>query len=198
MTSFILIDCECSITHQKTRIKRETLYKKCGFKTDIDFGMRHTWLVETSNIHSIELWAQCSGTVENVNKFTLPAPLNDKTYYGTLAIVALNEKGVIISMNIEKWKKIYEQLMVDIDTEELQSDDDDDEDDESFSVKEKAFVDEDSCEDADENEYDDDENDEKNAVHQNPIETEFDEDEMLNQLQCGSELEEEAYDYPDT
>ena len=147
MTTIILINKECSIAQQKIRIKRETLYKKCGFKSSSDFGLRHTWLVETANIHSIELWAQCSGAVADVNKFTLPAPLNAKTYYGTIAIVALNEKCDIISINSEKWKKIYEQLMMDIDSEELQSD----EDDESFSAKEKAFVDDNSCEDADEN-----------------------------------------------
>ena len=192
MTSFILIDQECSVTQQKSRIKRDMLYKKCGFKSSSDFGLRHTWLVETANIHSIELWAQCSGAVADVNKFTLPAPLNVKTYYGTIAIVALNEKCDIISINSEKWKKIYEQLMMDIDSEELQSDDDD----ESFSAKEKAFADDDSCEDADENDNET-EDDEKNAVRQNHIESDFDEDELLTQLRCGSELEEEPYDYSD-
>ena len=193
MSLFILIDKECSITQQKSRIKRETLYKKCGFKTAGDFGLQHTWLVETSNIHSVELWAQCTGAAADENNLTLPTPLNTKTYYGTMAIVALNEKGDIISMNIEKWKKIYEQLIGDIDSEELQSD----EDDESFSAKEKAFVDDDSCEDADENDNET-EDDEKNAVRQNHIESDFDEDELLTQLQCGSELEEEPYDYSDT
>ena len=190
MTSFILINQEFSITQQKTRINRETLYKKCGFKSNNDFGVRHTWLVETSNIHSVELWAQCVGTNEDENKFTLPAPLDAKTYYGTMAIVALNEKCDIISITNEKWKKIYEQLMVDIDSEELQSDDEDD--DMSFSAKEKTFADDDSCEDADENE------DDNGIVHQNSIESDFDEDELLTQLQCGSELEEETYDYSDT
>ena len=196
MTSFILIDQECSITQQKCRIKRDALYKKCGFKIANDFELRHTWMVETCNIHSIELWSQCSGGDANKNKFTLPPPLNVKTYYGTMAVIALNGKGDIISINNEKWKKIYEHLTGDIESEELQSDDD--EDDLSFSAKEKAFVDDDSCDDADENDYDDDENEDDNGiVHQNSVESEFDEDELLTQLQCGSELEEEPYDYSD-
>jgi hypothetical protein len=195
MTSFILIDHECSITQQKARIKRETLYKKCGLKTANDFGPRHTWLVETFNIHSIELWAHCVGTIADENKLTLPAPLTPKTYYGTMVIIALNKKGDIISMNIEKWKKIYEQLMNDIESDEIQSDEDDD-DDAFFSAKEKTFVDDDSCEDADEN--DNETENDNHDVSQNHAGSDFDEDELLTQVHCGAELEEELYDYSDT
>jgi hypothetical protein len=196
MITIILINKECSIAQQKTRIKRETLYKKCGFKTDSDFGLRHTWQVEMLNIHSIEIWGQTAGSDTDENKFTLPSPLNMKTYYGTLAIVAVSKKGDNVSITIEKWNKIYQHLMAEADSEELQSDDDDvEEDDCSFAEKETNFTECDSDEDA--REIEDTDEDNKNIDVKNNIDSD-DEDDTVTQLQYGSELEEEEYDHSDT
>ena len=200
MTTFILIDEDGSIKQQKSRVNRETLYKKCGFKKSDEFKLQHTWLVETCNIHSVELWARDVFSRENENKYILPSPLTTRTYYGTIAAIALNEKGDIISMTIEKWKKIYEDLCGYIESEELQSDDDEeididaDELDGLISTKEKASYlnDEESNEET--NELEDD----VPTVRKLPNELELDDEEMLNQLQCGSELEEEEYEYSDT
>jgi hypothetical protein len=196
MTTIILINKECSIAQQKTRIKRETLYKKCGFKTDSDFGLRHTWQVEMLNVHSIEIWGQTTGIDTDENKFTLPSPLNMKTYYGTMAIVAVSKKGDNVSITIEKWNKIYQHLMDETDSEELQSDDDVEEDDDvSFSAKETNFAEGDSDEEA--REFEDACEDNKNIVVKNNIVFDYDEDDTVNHLQYGSELEEEEYEYSD-
>lgn len=197
MTTIILINKECSIAQQKIRIKRETLYKKCGFKTDSDFGLRHTWQVEMLNIHSIEIWGQTTGIDTDENKFTLPSPLNMKTYYGTMAVVAVSKKGENVSITIEKWNKIYQQLMDETDSEELQSDDDDveEDDDVSFSAKETNFTEGDSDEDA--REFEDAYEDNKNTVEKNIIVFD-DEDDTFDNLHYGSELEEEEYEYSDT
>lgn len=191
MTTLILIDEDCSIKQQKTRVSRDTLYKKCGFKNSDGFKLQHKWIVESNNIHIIELWAKDVGVTENENNYTLPYPLNDNVYYGTFALIAVNDKDSIISMNIEKWKKIYDILNEDNDT---QPDDDTD----SISVKDtncEYLKDEYNCgEDSNEEE---DDNDDKATVRKPLSESELDDDELIDQIHCGSELEEEEYVYSD-
>ena len=197
MTTFILIDEDGSIKQQKSRVNRETLYKKCGFKKSDEFKLQHTWLVETCNIHSVELWARDVFSRENENKFILPSPLTTRTYYGTIAAIALNEKGDIISMTIEKWKKIYEHLYGDIESEELQSDEEEEEvdDDGSISAKEKPSYIKDDYNDGEEsNEGANELEDDVPVVRQLPSDSELDDEELLNQIPGGSELEEEEYD----
>ena len=198
MTTLILIDEDCSIKQQKFRVNRDTLYKKCGFKKSDGFKLQHTWVVETNNIHSVEIWAKDYG--ENENKYTLPTPLNNKVYYGTIALVALNEKGDIISMNIEKWKKIYEHLYGDIESEELQSEEGEEDETVSISTKEKTcyLKDEYDCEDSNEGLEEENDIDDVPNVRKIPSETELDDEDLINQIHCGSELEEEEYVYSDT
>lgn len=199
MTTLILIDEDCSIKQQKSRVNRDTLYKKCGFIKNDGFNLQHTWVVETSNIHSVEIWAKDAGLVDNENKYTLPSPLNAKVYYGTIALVAVNEKGDIISMNIEKWKKIYEHLYGDIESEELQSDEEEDEP-ESISAKEPIghLKDDYDCEDSNEEGEEENDIDEVPNVRKLPSESELDDEDLITQIHCGSELEEEEYVYSDT
>ena len=170
MTSIILINEDCSINQQKVRINRDTLYKKCGLKKD-ELVLQHTWSVDMFNIATIELWAKDIFSSGCENKYVLPYPLDSKKYYGTIAVLALSKKGHFISITTEIWKRIYEQI---------------NEEHNSFSVIEPINNLKCNC----------DGNDISIDVLIKPDAciVEIDETDLINQLNSGSELEEEEYD----
>ena len=115
MTTNIFINKDSSVNQQKFRVNKKTLYKKCGCNKSDEFKLQTTCLVETCNIHSIELWSKDEFEVDSEyeNCYTFFPDLNIKKYYGTIALLAINEKGAIVSMNIETWEKIYKYMMRD-------------------------------------------------------------------------------------
>lgn len=113
MTTNIFINKDSSVNQKKFRVNKKTLYKKCGCNKSDEFKLQTTCLVETCNIHSIELWSKDEIDSEYENCYTFFPDLNIKKYYGTIALLAINEKGAIVSMNIETWEKIYKYMMRD-------------------------------------------------------------------------------------
>ena len=115
MTTIIFINKDSSVNQQKFRVHKKTLYKKCGYNKSDEFKVQATCLVETCNIHSIELWSKDEFGVDSEyeNCYTFFPDLNIKKYYGTIAVLAINEKGAVVSMNIETWEKICKNMMRD-------------------------------------------------------------------------------------
>lgn len=97
------------------------LYKKCGFKKIGDFCKKHTWTV---NDTSVSVFAKENGRATTENKYEFPPPIDTLLFYGSVALVGYNDDDEI-DLSIEKWKKIYEELMGgfdDMEEEEISED----------------------------------------------------------------------------
>lgn len=89
----------------------EELFKKCGFKKENDFMMQTKWnIILNENNYSISMYGKTVGKKNFENIFKFPYPLNDKTFYGSCALVChLNE--TLHNLNITLWNEIYQKLI---------------------------------------------------------------------------------------
>ena len=85
MTAIVLIEHNGNIKNVKSKeLTRNTLYKKCGFRSDENFERTTTWEVEhNKEMFIIELWAKSVGKANNENKYDFPPPVDNSLYYGT-------------------------------------------------------------------------------------------------------------------
>lgn len=90
----------------------EELYKKCGFKKDTDFGCCTTWNNKSKkfNFSNVQLWAKNTGKAGTENKYDLPPPVDNDLFFGSMAIVAYDDKDEPCNMHEEIWGKYYEHL----------------------------------------------------------------------------------------
>jgi len=88
----------------------EELFKKCGFKKENDFTIQTKWNVFlNNNNYSISIYGKTVGKKNFENIFKFPYPIQNKTFYGSCALVCeLN--GNKINLNIPLWNEIYEKL----------------------------------------------------------------------------------------
>ena len=209
MTSIVLVEHNGNIKHIKSKdFSFETLYKKCGFRSSENFDKMTTWSIEhNKEICNIELWAKNEGKANNENKYDFPPPVDNDLYYGTCALVKVDNKGNVMDLTADLWVKIYEKLfggfedIVQEEDEDEDADADEDEDDEEDDVKTKnGYIKDDFVvDDEDDEEEDCDEEDDENKIvtkgkkKVNVIEKE----EANEEDYYGSELEEEAYSYSD-
>ena len=223
MTTIVLIEHNGNIKQTKSKdISRETLYKKCGFRNAEGFDKTTTWSVEyNKEMVNIELWAKTEGKANNENKYDFPPPVDNDLYFGSCALIRVDNKGGIINLTSELWVKVYDKLFGGF--EELTNEDDDEEEEEAEDevvnvknvkknkrgVKKKNVVDDEadveaeaSDEDAEagasDEEADASEDDSVGIASQRkkkgvPVEEEVEAEEDY----YGSELEEEAYSYSD-
>jgi len=212
MISILLVEHNGNIKQTKSKeLSRDTLYKKCGFRTNDNFNRTAIWAVEyNKEVINIELWAKSDGKANNENKYDFPPPVDNALYYGTCALIRVDSKGAIVDLSSDLWLRLYEKLFggfEDIDdgegdegiNEEDDECEDDDEEEEIVKTKngyvKDDFVVEDDEEEGDGGEDDEDEDgpsvSKKNKKKTPVIEEEEDED------YYGSELEEEAYSYSD-
>jgi len=89
----------------------EELYKKCGFKKDTNFILQTTWNVDLDNVnYNISMYGKTDGkkNFENISKF--PYPINNKTFYGSCALVASSGENKI-NLSVELWRQLHEKIM---------------------------------------------------------------------------------------
>ena len=116
MASLVLVETNGTLKTLKTKeVTEETLYKKCGFRINEDFKLRHTWKVtlnknNTSYKYIISVWAKKSGKVNFENKYDFPPPIDTDLFFGTCAIVSNDEQGNFLDLTKEIWLEIYEKL----------------------------------------------------------------------------------------
>tara|TARA_Y100000817_G_scaffold239932_1_gene191876 strand:+ start:375 stop:1064 length:690 start_codon:yes stop_codon:yes gene_type:complete len=110
----------------KKNVDLDSIYKKCGFRKNKDFGKRHTWKI--SDEQYVSLYSKDNGRANTENKYELPPPIDSPLYFGSLAIVKHTETEPTntncIDLTGEEWKKIRENLMggfEDLDEEEEES-----------------------------------------------------------------------------
>lgn len=105
-TAFIIIDKNGILKPQHSRaLTKECLYKKCGFRTSEGFEKLYTWSNVLTNTHTVELWGkQNIKCLENAYNFSF---LDIKKYYGTLAIIAVDNTNNIVDITLDEWNNIY-------------------------------------------------------------------------------------------
>tara|TARA_B100000925_G_C21868353_1_gene413138 strand:+ start:224 stop:811 length:588 start_codon:yes stop_codon:yes gene_type:complete len=192
MTTIVLINKNSDIKQTKIKdLTREILHIKCGFKNNNDFDKRTTWNIAIEEeVFNIELWAKNSARANTENKYDFPPPVDTELYFGTCALIRVDDDENIIDLTTEVWEKVYEFLFggfEDLNSEEEPSEDElenvpDEMKTKAGYLKDGFVVSTDS--DKDENSVDED--------YEDDSENDSD-DESLED----SELEVESYDYTD-
>ena len=77
----------------------ELFYSLCGYKTNKDFILLHTW-------EDYELWGKTKGKAGQENKYELPSPHENSLFFGTLCLF---EKSGDLSLS--EWVKWYTKKM---------------------------------------------------------------------------------------
>jgi|TARA_R110001592_G_scaffold233930_2_gene491488 hypothetical protein len=189
MPTIVLINKNSDIKQSKIKdLTRDILHTKCGFKNDNDFDKRTTWNIaieeETFNI---ELWAKNNARANTENKYDFPPPIDSELYFGTCALLRVDDDDNIIDLTTEVWEKVYDFLFggfEDLDSEEEPSEDELEKIPDELKTKtgylKDGFVvstDSDKSETSVDEDYEDDSEDEESLAD--------------------SELDVEAYDYSD-
>lgn len=228
MTAIVLIEHNGNIKNVKSKeLTRDTLYKKCGFRSNENFERTTTWEVEhNKEMFIIELWAKTEGKANNENKYDFPPPVDNSLYYGTCVLIRVDEKDRIMNLTTDVWLKLYEKLFggfEDLDDdgdEEEDNDVDDDEEEEEEEEEEeqeilnkplqkgkkakiakktkKAEDNEDECED-DCGDDEEIEEEQEEIIKKSSKKTALVNESEEEEIEdyYGSELEEEAYSYSD-
>jgi hypothetical protein len=109
----VLIDKHgsCS-TKQFRNVSSENLYKKCGFSSNDNFGLIHTFKTIDNYIH---LFGKSENRSNNINKVELPPPIDKNLYYGSILIIETTNKIFDLNNSLkytkDKWKADYSFLM---------------------------------------------------------------------------------------
>ena len=187
--------------------KEEELYKKCGFKKAEDFIKQTEWSSKyDGKKYYFEVFAKTEGRANSENKYDFPPPIDNKLFFGSCAIISFiknaNGSKSYVDLNIPFWLKIYEKLFGGFEDLVTTAIEDEEEEDELVNVpKEKktkhgylkdGFV-------VDSSETDDDvivSNSEEEMDETDETEDEENEDDCDDiNIEIGSELSEESYDY---
>lgn len=92
--------------------KGDELYKKCKFKKPDGFKERHTWNNKKNKygFSSVTLFGRDNGKANTENKYEMPPPVDNILYFGTCALLAKNQDGLHVDLDIETWNTYYEEL----------------------------------------------------------------------------------------
>ena len=184
----------------------DDLYKKCGFKKNDDFIQQTEWGVkiptEKEKIY-IRIFAKTTGRANNENKYDFPPPIDNKLFFGNCAIVAhIRDTPTTfkhVDLTIPLWDKIYEKLFGGFEDLTASAKEDEEEEDELLNVpsdkktkdgylKDGFVVDSDT---------DETEQSDSNEDSSEPNEEVLNEDGANVEIDIGSELSEDGYDYSD-
>lgn len=204
MTILVIIEKTGSLKEQSVKdLTRDIIYKKCNFRKKDGFDLRNAWLVKDKDVHIVELWSRDSGKSGTENKYELPPPIDTPLYFGNMAAVGVNNKGELVDLTVNTWKRVYDKLfggfedLGDEDSEEESEDELDDIPDDQKTkngyLKDGFVVDKDDEDDEDEESFESEE--EESASETDSLDDDEDDEEM--EFDDGSELVEEDYYYSD-
>ena len=108
----LIIDKTATIKELKVKkFSEEDLYKKCGLTQNKDFEKQTTWNVSLKgNTYNISLYAKKEGRAGQENKYDYPPPVDKELYFGSNALVYFDDNGVPQDLTKKQWEKIYEHL----------------------------------------------------------------------------------------
>jgi hypothetical protein len=122
MAAIVLVETNGTLKTLKTKeVTLDTLYKKCGYRGNDDFKLRHTWKVKLQDTkYNISVWAKTNGKANFENKYDFPPPIDKELFFGTCAIVrtsvaetsaaGASAAETILDLTKEMWEKIYDEL----------------------------------------------------------------------------------------
>ena len=120
-------------TIKELKVKKfyeDELYKKCGLTQKKEFKKQTTWNVTLQDkTYNVALYAKKEGRAGQENKYDYPPPVDKELYFGSNALVSLDDDGVPQDLTKKMWDKIYEHLFggfEDLNDTEDESDDEND------------------------------------------------------------------------
>jgi len=103
----------CKELKLKKKLFLKDLYKKCKLRKDTDFSRRATWGINGE--FYISIYAKDNGRSGSENKKDLPRPIDEKLYFGSIAVICHSEKQVnddnLLDLDMKKWEKFYDKAM---------------------------------------------------------------------------------------
>jgi hypothetical protein len=185
----------------------DDLFKKCGFKKSDDFIQQTEWGVkipsEKDKIY-IRVFAKTTGRANNENKYDFPPPIDNKLFFGNCAIVAQIRDTPItfkhVDLTIPLWDKIYEKLFGGFEDLSATVKEDEDEEDELQNVPSDKKTKDGYLKDGfvvDSSDTDETEQSDSNEDSSEPNEEVVHEDGANVEIDIGSELSEDDYNYSD-
>ena len=194
-------------TLQVKEFNTEDLYKKCGFKKSDDFIQQTEWGVkipsEKDKIY-IRIFAKTTGRANNENKYDFPPPIDNNLFFGNCAIVAqIRDTPTTfkhIDLTIPLWDKIYEKLFGGFEDLSASAKEDEEEEDELKNVPSDKKTKDGYLKDGfvvDSSDTDETEQSDSNEDSSEPTEEVLNEDSANVEIDIGSELSEDDYNYSD-
>jgi hypothetical protein len=184
----------------------DDLYKKCGFKKNDDFSLQTEWGVkiptEKDKIY-IRIFAKTTGRANNENKYDFPPPIDNKLFFGNCAIVAqIRDTPTTfkhVDLTIPLWDKIYEKLFGGFEDLSASAKEDEEEEDELQNVPSEKKTKDGYLKDGFvvDSDTDETEQSDSNEDSSEPNEEVHNEDCANVEIDIGSELSEDGYDYSD-
>ena len=112
MVNIILVEKTGELKLSKYVSEKDELYKKCKFKKDENFVLRHSWSTKKDKFpfKKVLLYARDTGKANTENKYDFPPPVDTILYFGCCALVAQSDNDEYVDLSIESWEKFYEDL----------------------------------------------------------------------------------------
>jgi uncharacterized protein YkuJ len=90
----------------------DELYKKCKFKKNDSFELRHSWKTKKQKytFNTVSLYARDTGKANTENKYDFPPPVDSILYFGCCCLVAYDVDNNIVDLSVDMWEKFYEDL----------------------------------------------------------------------------------------
>lgn len=108
MVKILIIDKLGKINEiEINKLTKEDLYKKCNYRKPKDFEMLHKWVMKE---YIIEVYGKRDGKAGFENKYEFPPPIDNELYFGNLALINVNNDGVILDICENEWLKLYEKM----------------------------------------------------------------------------------------
>lgn len=105
MFSLLLLEKNGTISEKKVK-SFDKLYGICNYRNEEGFELLHEWKKLTM---SYILYGKRKGKQNGENKTSLPSPLNEESFYGTLCLTK-KVNGEEQSLTLEDWTQFKETL----------------------------------------------------------------------------------------
>jgi hypothetical protein len=136
MTTIVLVDKTGELKTCKYVEDKDDLYKKCKFKKDDGFELRHVWKTKKNkySFSSVSLYARDTGKANTENKYDFPPPIDSILYFGCCCLVACDGDNKNVALSVEEWNTFYEDLFGGFENLADTAKEDDEEEDELSNI----------------------------------------------------------------